>query len=347
MSHDLSEHGRGLGAACRVALAVTTASTVIFCLSTSPALAEDAAPSVVRNVQFTPIDHGRTTVTWDPPASEGSSPITSYTVIPVDSAGDEDYEHEADPDGSARSAVITGLTDGETYHFNVVATNDYVSSVDSYVDPRVEQMWANQWELDKLAQVMDDLYTANDPAVVAGYGDVEIDPDRNILTFYWKGDVPDSIRAKFAPTMSDMQVKFIPVPYSQKEMSPQVDRIEAALGPDSETALGVWWTGASADFQDGTISVSYCPQVGADGSVTSAVSPQDVQKFLQPYEDTIPVRTIARTGDCRPIATSAVAVPVAKAPVAGGLSLSTHPATDPSGHELISLVAQMSGRPLP
>jgi hypothetical protein len=303
---------------------------------------------VVRNVQSTPIDHGRTTVTWDPPASEGSSPITSYTIVPVDSQGNQDFDHEADLDGAARQVVISGLIDGATYHFDVVATNDYVSSIDSYVDPHSEQMWANQGALDELAHAMEDLYTNNDPAVVAGYGEAEIDPDHNILTFYWKGDVPASIRAKFAPSMPGMQVKFIPVTYSQGEMYPQVDRIVAAMGPDFGANLGIWWNGVSANFQKGTIDVDYCPQIGGDGAVTSAVSQQDVQKFLEPYADTIPVRSVALTGDCRVVPTDAtIAISTRSVPIAVALANPVAPLKDPSGHDLISLVAQMSGRPLP
>jgi hypothetical protein len=303
---------------------------------------------VVRNVQSTPIDHGRTTVTWDPPAAEGSSPITSYTIVPVDSQGNQDFDHEADLDGAARQVVISGLVDGETYHFDVVATNDYVSSIDSYVDPHSEQMWANQGALDGLAQAMDDLYAADDPAVVSGYGEVEVDPDHNILTFYWKGDVPDSIRAKFSPTDPGMQVKFISVPYSKREMYPQVDRIVAAMGPDFGASLGIWWSGVSANFQKGTIDVDYCPQIGADGAITSAASQQDVQKFLEPYADTIPVRSVALTGDCRARALDAsIAISTRPVPIALALANPVAPLKDPSGHELISLLAQMSGRPLP
>jgi hypothetical protein len=303
---------------------------------------------VVRNVQSTPIDHGSTTVTWDPPASEGSSPITSYTIVPVDSQGNEDFDHEADLDGSARQVVISGLIDGEVYHFDVLATNDYVSSIDSYVDPHVEQLMINQDAQDQLATRMDDLFTADDPVVLAGYADTLVDPDNNILTFYWKGDVPDSIRVKFAPSMPSMQVKFVSVPYSQREMYPQVDRIVGAIGADSEASLGVWWSGVSANFQKGTIDVDYCPQIGANGAATSAVSPQDVQTFLASYADTIPVRSLALTGDCRGVAVDvSLALSGQTAPVARTLTSTIAPLKDPAGHELISLMAQMSGRPLP
>lgn len=71
-------------------------------------------PSVPQSVTATPQD-GQVTVSWQPPAQQGSSTVSSYLI-------------SADPgpqgavvDGSSRSAVLTGLKDGTTYRFRVTA----------------------------------------------------------------------------------------------------------------------------------------------------------------------------------------------------------------------------------
>ena len=61
--------------------------------------------------------NGEATVTWAAPASNGGSPITGYTV--TSSVGG----FSATVDGSTLSTVITGLTNGTSYRFRVVATN--------------------------------------------------------------------------------------------------------------------------------------------------------------------------------------------------------------------------------
>jgi fibronectin type 3 domain-containing protein len=59
---------------------------------------------------------GQATVSWTAPSSDGGSPITSYTV--TSSSG-----HNTTVLGSETSAVVSGLTDGRSYTFTVVATN--------------------------------------------------------------------------------------------------------------------------------------------------------------------------------------------------------------------------------
>jgi hypothetical protein len=59
-------------------------------------------------------------VSWTPPSSDGGSPISSYTVTPFIGAA---AQPATSTDGSATSAVVSGLTNGTSYTFKVSATN--------------------------------------------------------------------------------------------------------------------------------------------------------------------------------------------------------------------------------
>jgi N-acetylglucosamine-6-sulfatase len=74
------------------------------------------APMAPSDVQATPGD-GSAAVTWDPPASDGGSALTGYTVT-------------SDPGGmsvtvepSTTQAIVSGLDNGSPYTFSVTATN--------------------------------------------------------------------------------------------------------------------------------------------------------------------------------------------------------------------------------
>ena len=71
--------------------------------------------------------NGQARISWSAPA-DGGSPITSYTVTPyVGGTAQRPYDFSS----SATTELLTGLTNGTTYTFTVVATNAVGSSAPS------------------------------------------------------------------------------------------------------------------------------------------------------------------------------------------------------------------------
>jgi hypothetical protein len=62
--------------------------------------------------------NAQATVSWSPPASSGSGPITSYTIKSMPGA-----MTMTTPDGTTTAVSFTGLTNGTMYTFSVAATN--------------------------------------------------------------------------------------------------------------------------------------------------------------------------------------------------------------------------------
>lgn len=72
---------------------------------------------------------GQSTVSWEPPTSNGGATITSYTVT--------SYPGGITATSSTTSATVTGLTSGTSYRFTVVATNFAGNSSPSLLSPAV------------------------------------------------------------------------------------------------------------------------------------------------------------------------------------------------------------------
>ena len=73
------------------------------------------APDAPTNVTATP-GNASASVSWTAPVSNGGSPITSYTVVPDPDEGTVAFT-------GTTSALVTGLTNGASYTFTVIANN--------------------------------------------------------------------------------------------------------------------------------------------------------------------------------------------------------------------------------
>jgi titin len=88
---------------------------------TSPVI---GPPDVPGNAAATAGDT-QVTVTWSPPADTGGAALTQYTVTPMGPTGAGTPVVVAPGD---RSVTVTGLANGSSYHFTVVAANSVGSS---------------------------------------------------------------------------------------------------------------------------------------------------------------------------------------------------------------------------
>jgi TolB protein len=84
-------------------------------------LTEAVVPDAPTNVSATP-GPGEATVSWKPPAFQGSSPITGYEITAYVGGVEQGYADFPVVDGT--TVTITGLTNGTTYTFRLAAIND-------------------------------------------------------------------------------------------------------------------------------------------------------------------------------------------------------------------------------
>ncbi len=81
---------------------------------------EATVPGAPTDVSATAGD-ASATVSWTPPADDGGSAITEYTITTYEGSNPTGTTTAS---GSATSKTVTGLTNGTTYTFTVYATND-------------------------------------------------------------------------------------------------------------------------------------------------------------------------------------------------------------------------------
>ncbi len=93
-------------------------------------------PGAPRNIVANPGD-AQAVVTFDPPISDGGSAITSYRVSAID---ETNGAHGGQTHTGNSPNTITGLTNGEFYHFTVRATNAIGNSAESVVSNTVKPL---------------------------------------------------------------------------------------------------------------------------------------------------------------------------------------------------------------
>src|SRR6266566_3160887 len=87
--------------------------------ATSPTVTPVTVPSAPQNVSAV-AGNAQATVSWQAPSSTGGSPITGYVVTTFIGTA---QQSKTTVDAATNSTTITGLTNGTTYSFSVVATN--------------------------------------------------------------------------------------------------------------------------------------------------------------------------------------------------------------------------------
>jgi hypothetical protein len=84
----------------------------------------DPKPMPVQDLAVVAGD-GSATVRWTAPTNTAQGPIANYTIAPIPA----DAPSITTPNDSARSATISGLQNGKTYRFSVIANNYYGASL--------------------------------------------------------------------------------------------------------------------------------------------------------------------------------------------------------------------------
>jgi predicted RNA-binding protein with TRAM domain len=104
--------------------------------ASSPAVTTWTLPTAPRFASGTANPDGSVTVDWTAPSQPGGK-LTGYTITGVDETTSAALGTVASASGSATSAQVTGLTGGDSYEFQVKATNSHGSGPVSSLSPSV------------------------------------------------------------------------------------------------------------------------------------------------------------------------------------------------------------------
>jgi len=107
----------GTGAFSALSNTVTPSAVIVITVPVAPTIGTAVAGNL------------SATASWTPPASDGGSAITGYTVRVTDTATGLQVGALRPAGPTATSLVVTGLTNGTTYQFRVRAINAIGSSV--------------------------------------------------------------------------------------------------------------------------------------------------------------------------------------------------------------------------
>ncbi len=82
---------------------------------------------------------GNATITWNLPEEDGGSAITDY-LVEVSIAGSNSWSTFNDGTSTSRSAVVTGLTAGQSYEFRITTRNAIGNSLPSFTSPIIQTL---------------------------------------------------------------------------------------------------------------------------------------------------------------------------------------------------------------
>jgi len=113
--------GQGGGGGCGLTVSGGSGGSGIVIIAYTPGGGAAAVPGAPSGVSGTP-GTGSADVTWTPPATDGGSAITGYSVEHSTDGG-ATWTPDAMCTGTTTTCIVSGLANGTDYVFQVSATN--------------------------------------------------------------------------------------------------------------------------------------------------------------------------------------------------------------------------------